>query len=153
MSQGDAEGREAALPLGFLIALAGQYAADGFRATIEPLGVTPRHFAILWALTREDGQTQQTLADSLRIPASRVVALIDRLAELGAVERHPSPTDRRVRHVMITEEGRLLASELQALAKTFEERLLVDLSIEEQQTMRAMLVRLGMAQGAWLDRG
>jgi DNA-binding MarR family transcriptional regulator len=47
------------------------------------------------------------LAEHLRISTASTTKLIDRLATAGHVERHPHPTDRRSRVVVLTDESRL----------------------------------------------
>jgi DNA-binding MarR family transcriptional regulator len=45
------------------------------------------------------------LAARLRCDASHVTGIVDGLERRGLVERWPAPDDRRVKHLMPTEEG------------------------------------------------
>ncbi|UQA96864.1 MarR family winged helix-turn-helix transcriptional regulator [Streptomyces halobius] len=47
----------------------------------------------------------RTLADLLACDASNVTGIVDRLAARGLVRREPDPADRRVKRVMLTEQG------------------------------------------------
>ncbi|MFT3996554.1 MAG: MarR family transcriptional regulator [Asticcacaulis sp.] len=49
--------------------------------------------------------SQSELAQTLAVEPATMVAMIDRLVKLGFVERVPSPLDRRVRHIAVTEAG------------------------------------------------
>lgn len=136
-----------AVPLGFLIASAGELTGSGFRDALAPHGVSPRHFAVLWALSAFGRHTQQQLSERLGIPASRVVSLIDDLEGRGAVRRLTSATDRRIRTVELTEAGRGLVAELWQSASRFQATLLGDLTDDEQRTLRRLLARVSANVG------
>ena len=50
--------------------------------------------------------SMRTLAGAWKCDASNVTWLVDRLEEHGLAERRPHPTDRRVRTVALTPQGR-----------------------------------------------
>ena len=53
------------------------------------------------------------------MPPSRMVALVDELEQRGLVERRPHPSDRRVRALYLTAEGReMLAAGARSPAST-----------------------------------
>jgi DNA-binding MarR family transcriptional regulator len=54
------------------------------------------------------------LASALRCDNSYVTAVVDALEERGLVERQTHPTDRRIKVVMLTDEGTVLAKRVQA---------------------------------------
>jgi DNA-binding MarR family transcriptional regulator len=56
-------------------------------------------------LPPEGSVTMGSLADQLRYDASNLTGVIDRLEERGAVRRQPQPQDRRVKGVMLTDQG------------------------------------------------
>ncbi|TNY37259.1 MarR family transcriptional regulator [Thermomonospora catenispora] len=67
------------------------------------------------ALTLLDSPTpMRDLADRLSCDASNVTGIIDGLERRGLVVRRPSPTDRRVKHLVLTEEGERRRAELRA---------------------------------------
>jgi len=53
-----------------------------------------------------------TMAGALHCDASYVTVLSDRLESLGLVERVPDPSDRRVRQLVLTKEGRRIRTRL-----------------------------------------
>ena len=57
---------------------------------LEPVGIDPREFLLMRFVAASEGQSQQALAERLGVPASRMVALVDRLEEAGLVERRPN---------------------------------------------------------------
>jgi DNA-binding MarR family transcriptional regulator len=85
---------------------------------------------ILFRLSRaEDGHLSiSELAGSVLVSPSRVSRLVDELAGRGLVERRSCPTDARVSHIVISDEGRALLDEADAtlhaaLRRHFVERL------------------------------
>jgi MarR family transcriptional regulator for hemolysin len=49
--------------------------------------------------------SQSELADRLAVEGATMVAMVDRLVKAGLVAREPSTTDRRVKHVRLTDAG------------------------------------------------
>lgn len=85
-----------------------------------------RHFATLAAdrgLTLMQGKTlsllreprpMRTLADLLACDASNVTGIVDRLEARGLVRREVDPADRRIKNVLLTEEGEQAVREIRA---------------------------------------
>jgi DNA-binding MarR family transcriptional regulator len=71
----------------------------------------PQLFALL-ALAPGEPVPMGDLAGLLRCDASNVTGLVDRLEARALVERRPAPHDRRVRHLVLTEEGAALRAQV-----------------------------------------
>jgi DNA-binding MarR family transcriptional regulator len=69
------------------------------------VGLSPGLLKTLFHLEPGEGAPMRDLADHWRCDASYVTSLTDALEERGLVERRPHPTDRRVKMVVLTEEG------------------------------------------------
>lgn len=77
---------------------------DHVNDRLESLGMTNTD---LWALRSIDApMPMKDLAHCMDIDPSYVTLVADRLEELGLIERRPHPTDRRVKHLVLTAEGR-----------------------------------------------
>ncbi len=77
---------------------------DDAERRLAPSGLTMKHS---WALHALDEPTSMGgLAERLGIDASYVTAIADQLEERGLIERRPHPTDRRVKSLALTDEGR-----------------------------------------------
>lgn len=63
--------------------------------TLEPVGLEPRHFGTLMALTELGPVPQAELARSLGVSGASVVQIVDDLERRGLVERRRLPADRR----------------------------------------------------------
>ena len=71
----------------------------------------------MWALTHLEPETplpMSALAELLHCDNSNVTGIVDRLETRGLVERRPAAHDRRVKHLVVTEEGAALREELAA---------------------------------------
>lgn len=81
-----------------------------------------------------------SLAQLLHCDASNVTGIVDRLESRGLIERRPSPEDRRVKMLALTEEG-------QKLRRKIGDRMseppppVAALSEADQRTLRNLLAR------------
>ena len=87
------------------------------------------------------------LADRLCCDASNVTGIVDRLEARGVVERQVVPGDRRVKRLVLTEEGRRLwqAHHDRVLADV---PLVAGLSAEERIALYELLARAVASSGA-----
>jgi DNA-binding MarR family transcriptional regulator len=69
------------------------------------VGISPGALKTLFHLDPGKGVPMRDLAGQWRCDASYVTALTDALEERRLVERRPHPTDRRVKMIVLTEEG------------------------------------------------
>ena len=77
----------------------------------DGLGLSlPQAFALL---KLDEFQSMREIADKLSCDASNVTGLTDSLEELGYVERRPTPKDRRIKHIYLTEKGKDIQRKLQ----------------------------------------
>lgn len=136
-------------PLGFLLATVGQQAMSAFRSRLEPLGIHPRAYAVLWAVSERSDPTQRELSLALGLPASRMVGLLDGLEADGLIERHPDPGDRRAHRVRLTENGRRTITQLQSEATAVDDLVVAELSVDDRTRLRELLAGIS----ARLDDG
>src|ERR1700685_338255 len=68
--------------------------------------------------------SQPELADRLAVEGATMVSMVDRLVKAGLVIREPSPTDRRVKRIVLTEAGTLLYGKVLTEAAAFRKELL-----------------------------
>jgi len=85
-------------------------AALGARTKLSP-GV----IKTLMRLAKEDGVSMGEMARGIGVDPSYVTALVDDLAERGLARREPAPEDRRVKIIVLTDAGRALAHEIDAV--------------------------------------
>jgi DNA-binding MarR family transcriptional regulator len=95
----------------------------------------------LWLLSRlvDDGVPIGSLAEALQCHSSNVTGMVDRLEARGLVVRKPDPTDRRVKLVALTPQGRELRGKLLEIARRPPEALVDHLDAEQLQTLNDLL--------------
>ncbi len=133
--------------VGFLISQLGFQSSRRFADRLEPLDLNPRTFALLRHIEAAEGEPQHALAEALRVPPSRMVALLDELEERGLVERRPHPTDRRARSLYLTRAGRRMLERAKKVTAEHEAELCADLTAAERKQLLGLLGRLAAGQG------
>jgi len=86
--------------------------------------------------------SQSELADRLAIEGATMVAMIDRLVLAGLVTREPSTSDRRIKHVVVTEAGRRLYDKVKLEADRVRKDLLATIGRHELKAATEVLEAL-----------
>jgi DNA-binding MarR family transcriptional regulator len=133
--------------VGFIVSSVGYAVAKRFRATLAPLELEPREFALLRAVGAAEGQSQQAIGERLQIPPSRMVAFVDSLEARSLLERRQNPNDRRIWALYLTADGRELLARAFTLAVGLERELCAELSASEREQLFALLQRVGLRLG------
>jgi DNA-binding MarR family transcriptional regulator len=131
-----------AASVGFMLSTLGHAISRRFLHTLEPLELHPREFAVLRAVGANEGQSQQTLAERLHIPPSRIVAIVDELESRGLVKRRPDPSDRRVRTIHLARRGQTLLNDAFNLVVQHERAISHALSAKERAQLLELLNRI-----------
>ena len=131
----------------FLLSQLGYHSSRLWQARLAPLGLDPRHVMLLRHVAVEEGRSQQTLGEGLRIPPSRMVALVDALEERGLLRRRPNPDDRRVRALHLTPDGRQLLGKVMEMSVEHERELCEGLRPAEREQLITLLSRVAAEQG------
>jgi len=110
-------------------------------------GISPSHWGILRVLQRAElgGEEELSLKEvsaRMLIQPPSVTGVVDRMERQGLVRRIASQTDRRVRHLSLTPQGRdLVAKVLEGHADRIQ-LLFAGLKIHEQQTLLELCNRM-----------
>ena len=88
---------------GFLLHDVSRLLRIEYNRRVRHLGLTRSQWRVIAHLSRNEGSTQTFLADVLEIENATLARLLDRLEVDGWIERRPSPTDRRAKHLYLTE--------------------------------------------------
>lgn len=86
--------------------------------------------------------SQIELANAQGIEGPSMVAMLDRLMKCGLILREPSPTDRRIKLVVLTEAGTALYDKLITKAAVFRKELLIDIDPEKLRVATELLEQL-----------
>jgi DNA-binding MarR family transcriptional regulator len=131
----------------FLLSQLGSHSSRLWQERLAPLGLDPRHVVLLRHVAAEEGRSQQALGEALRIPPSRMVALVDAMEQRDLLRRQANPHDRRVRTLHLTGEGRRLLGEVMEVSAEHERQLCAGLRAAERERLIALLSRLAAQQG------
>jgi DNA-binding MarR family transcriptional regulator len=133
--------------IAFLIAQLGAHLADQFEHRLAPLGVDPRAYAVLVALSTRDGQSQRELSAQLDIHRNVMVSVIDTLEHQQLAQRLRHPQDRRAFAVTLTDKARDLLPSLDELGRALDDEVTTPLSASERAVLLDLLQRLSTGAG------
>lgn len=130
-------------PLDEQFAEALHLAAHGWRTTLDrrlrPHGYSRSRWMALLHVSRHDGITHRELAERLGIEAPTLARLVDRMESEGMLERRPSATDRRVKHLHLTANARGDVRNIKESAAGLRHELLDGLEPNEIETTLRVL--------------
>jgi DNA-binding MarR family transcriptional regulator len=101
------------------------------------MGISMAQLHILYTLQRSGEMPMSRLADVLHVSLSNATGLIDRIEERGFVERTRVPEDRRVVLIRVTDAGRRMLEEVDAIST---------------ELLRSVFARIGRTQLAGVGR-
>ncbi|MGY6532727.1 MarR family winged helix-turn-helix transcriptional regulator [Glycocaulis sp.] len=130
---------------GQLLHRAQQFASEQFSTATGGVEITQRQFALLSALSEEDGQTQTALVQRTGIDRSTLAELVSRMATKGLVSRERAPGDARANAVKLTDEGRALYATAIAGAAAADEAILSALPKNKRANFVEALMRISRA--------
>lgn len=90
-----------------------QRIAEHVRERAATLGLTASQATALREMSGP--MTMRELAERMSCEPSNTTFVVDKLEKQGLVERHPHPTDRRAKHLVLTAEGAALRERLLGL--------------------------------------
>jgi DNA-binding MarR family transcriptional regulator len=126
----------------FQLAKAGQSGAQYWQAKVAPLGLTAVQAMVLNTLSDDDGVQAGRLGERVQLTSATVTGIIDRLENLGFVERRASEEDRRAVLVCLTGKGRKVVDEIKELLGDANRQFLADLTPREQKQLHGLLQKL-----------
>lgn len=100
---------------------------------LRPLGFTLSRWMLLLHLSRNDGCTHKELAQCMGIEAATLVRLVDRMEKEGLLTRCNSETDRRVKHLRLSDAGMASVENIRCCATDLRRKVLTGLSQAEIQ--------------------
>lgn len=104
---------------------------------IAELGLTPAAARALHALDPDRPLPARDLAEQLSCDRSNVTALVDKLEQVGLVERRVDPADRRQKTLVVTDAGRRVRDRVGAVMS--DSRLLDGLGPDELASLRELV--------------
>jgi DNA-binding MarR family transcriptional regulator len=123
---------------GFLIYRLKTQLAAALQRAFQTAGhdVTPEQWGVLSRLWAQEGIHQSELAQRAEKDRHNMTRILNLLERNGFIERRPSPEDRRIFRVFLTQEGRDLQGKLAPIVIGHLESAFAGLTATDLQTMR-----------------
>jgi DNA-binding MarR family transcriptional regulator len=128
-----------------LLHRAGQRAAEIFDNAVGSKGLTPRQYAILLALSENEGVSQTDLVERTGIDRSTLADVVRRMIKKGLVLRRRTKEDQRAYAVRLSEKGRIALSDTVAAANTADQRVLGAVPAEKRKQFLENLAAVASA--------
>lgn len=128
--------------LAFLLNDAARLLRRRFDARARALGVSRAQWQVLFALSRQEGSNQTSLADYLEVETITLCRMVDRLADAGLVERRADPADRRAWRLFLTDAAHPLLDQLRHVGEQVVEDALAGIPEAQRAVMRDGLSQL-----------
>jgi DNA-binding MarR family transcriptional regulator len=133
--------------VGFLLSTLGFQSHAVWAERLQPIELDSRQAAMLLQVAAAQGRPQLALAQALKIPPSRVVALVDDLERRRLLRRRGDPTDRRIRTLHLTAQGWEMVRRLTELCRAHEEWTCSGLDADEREQLLPLLRKAAAARG------
>ncbi|MFI7444110.1 MarR family winged helix-turn-helix transcriptional regulator [Nonomuraea indica] len=112
-----------------------QQIADHVRERAVTLGLTAAQATALREMTGP--MTMRELAERMSCEPSNATFIVDKLERQGLIERRAHPTDRRAKHLVLTDEGDALRERL--LDLLVQDSPLAALTAQQQRVLQGLL--------------
>lgn len=109
---------------------------------VEAIGLYRGQPPMLHALWEQEGLTHTELAARLQISPATTTKMIQRMERAGFIQRKSDPQDQRLSRVYLTEAGRAIRSEVEAIWLHIEAETFAGFSIEEKESLRTFFLRI-----------
>lgn len=112
------------------------------RTKFRELGLYRGQPAVLEALMEEDGRTHSDLAAWMHVTPATVTKMIQRMEKAGHVGRRDDPDDLRISRVYLTEDGRAVHAQLQAVFRAVDTETFAGFTSEERAQLEQLLRKI-----------
>jgi len=109
---------------------------------LEAIGLYRGQPLVLRALWEQEGLTHTDLAQRLRVAPATITKMLQRMENTGFVVCRPDAGDQRVSRVYLTEAGRAIQTEVEAVWQTMEQETFASFSPEERVLLRQFLCHI-----------
>lgn len=133
-----------------LLHRAGQCAADIFQDEMSEGDLTPRQYAVLVAVSQNEGLSQTQLVERTGIDRSTLADIVRRMLKKGLLQRRRTKDDARAYAVKLTDEGWRVLKAADPLAKRVDDKILAALPGQQRerfvQDLNTIVEALGKLQ-------
>ena len=134
---------------GYLLARSRFLAFRTFERNVGgPLELRPVEFSALLLIDGNQDVSQAQLSQALGVAAPNMTGILRKLEGRGLIAREPSPTDRRVTHIVMTKAGARLLQRALTASSSMDREWLGVLSKAEEAMLFELLGKLLVPGGA-----
>jgi DNA-binding MarR family transcriptional regulator len=130
-----------------LLHRAGQCASDIFQDALGEEDLTPRQYAVLVAVSQNEGLSQTHLVEKTGVDRSTLADIVRRMLKKGLLQRRRTKDDARAYAVKLTDEGWRVLKAADPLARRVDDKILAVLPGQQRerflQDLRAIIEALG----------
>lgn len=120
---------------------------------LEHLGIGKGQMPFLNTLYKEDGLSQEELANYLKIDKGTTAKALKKLEELGYISRQPRDDDKRYYRVYLTEKGLQIKDEVRHVLTNWRNILSDGFTGEEKQMALTILEKMGDNAARCMEEG
>lgn len=112
------------------------------RILFDEIGIYPGQHAMLFALYKEDGQSQKELSQKMNIKPATITVMINRMKKTKLVERRQDSKDQRISRVYLTPEGKDAWNKVDKALRTIDEECFSNFTEEQQNLLSQLLIQM-----------
>ncbi len=116
-----------------LLHRAGQCAGDIFQSEMSAGGLTPRQYAVLVAVSQNEGLSQTNLVRQTGIDRSTLADIVRRMLRKGLLQRRRTKDDARAYAVKLTDDGWTALRTSEPAVTSVDEKVLAALPEDHRQ--------------------
>jgi DNA-binding MarR family transcriptional regulator len=113
-----------------------------FLASLAQEEITPARFTALSIIGANPGVRQVDIARALDVARPAALKIVNQLVDLGLVEAHPIPSDKRIGALALSARGHAKLAEYEQVVREHEDRICSPISPRERATMTRILRKL-----------
>jgi DNA-binding MarR family transcriptional regulator len=133
--------------VGFLLSQLGAHSSRRWGQRLAEVGLDSRTVMLFRFVALNEGRSQGDVARAIGLPASRIVAIVDRLERDGWVERRPANRDRRANALHLTARGHEVLATVMEISAAHEAELTRSLDPAERAAAAALLRQIAADAG------
>ncbi|BDU05068.1 MarR family transcriptional regulator [Nocardia cyriacigeorgica] len=127
----------------FALAVANRAVLAVYRPLLEPMGLTHPQYLVMLALWGSAPMTVKEIAEAIQLDSPTLSPLLKRLHSAGLITRERDPRDERNLVIDLTEQGRALRTQAEAIPPAVVQRLGV--SLADLEELHTVLTRVNQA--------
>jgi DNA-binding MarR family transcriptional regulator len=128
--------------IGRLVQLTSNTLTRYFHKQLEVCDITVEQFGVINNLHKDSGTTLGALAQKVNKDHTNLSRIVAKLERKGLIARITPPHDKRACMIFLTKSGEQVKGEAIKIAEKKIEKYLADISIEEQQLLRKLLLKI-----------